>query len=684
MTLDGKAIAKACGGEGELFVNTQLCRSQLENFEQALSGDEPLVVCCTQEAPLFLEAADEHEDAAELSFVNIRERAGWSTAGRDKPKSLTPKLAALISEATLNIPLATSVTMESEGVLMIIGTDERAIEAARHVSDRLDVTVLLTNKADGIAPPALMDIPVFRGDVKSASGHLGAFDVVVTNYAPAKPASRGTMEFEDASGSGSSSCDLILDLRGDAPLFTAPEKRDGYFNPDPGNPAAVMQALLELSDMVGEFEKPRYVDYDPAICAHARSTIVGCSRCVDLCPAGAITSNAAQDRVEIDPYICGGCGSCAGACPTGAARYTLPEGDTLYRRALNVLSVYRDAGGKAPVLLVHDTEHGVAMTGAMARHGDGLPANVLPFTVNQTPQVGLEFILSAAAYGAARVLFLLDPKKASEADGLKREATTAEVVMDGLGYGGDHFHVLEDADPDALASQLAKFADEGAMAVAVPPASFHAMGRKRTVLNLALAHLHEYAPTPVDHVSLPEGAPFGAVEINTTDCTLCLACVSACPTGALKDSEDKPQLSFSESACVQCGLCRNTCPEKVITLAPRLSFLASARAYQVIKEEEPFECIRCSKPFGTRSSIERMVDKLKDHSMFTGGSRLDMLKMCDDCRVVSQMEDTEHPMAGAERPRTRTTDDYLRERDEMRAEAEADMVRKGLKKKDDS
>lgn len=678
MTIDAKGLGQACGADGEPMINTQLCRSQLENFEQALSDDEPVLVCCTQEAPLFLETADGHENSPELRFTNIRERAGWSKAGRDKPKTLTPKLSALIHEATLDIRNSSSVTMSSDGVLIILGTDQKAVDAAQEVSDRLDVTVILTGKVDDIDPPSVMTVPIFRGDITGASGHLGAFEIGVSQFVPANPASIKALAFEGTGQSGASECDLILDLRGGTPLFNAPEKRDGYFNPDPDNPALIMKALLALTDMVGEFEKPRYVDYDSKTCAHSRNSIVGCSRCIDLCPAGAIVSAPTEGRISIDPYICGGCGICAGVCPTGAARYTLPEGDTLLRRLQTVLSSYSGAGGKKPVLLVHDSEHGQAVTGILARHGDGLAANVVPFTVNQTAQVGLDFFMSASAFGASAVVLLVSPQKADEASGLRGEAGIGQTVMDGLGYTGSRFHVLDDADPDLIGTALASLADDKAAPEPAKAGNFLAMGRKRAILNLALAHLHEHAPSRVDFIDLPADAPFGTVSIDTAGCTLCMSCVGSCPTGALKDNSEKPQLSFTEDSCVQCGLCRNTCPESVITLIPRLSFLTDSRSHQIIKEEGPFECIRCGKAFGARSSIEKMVEKLSTHPMFAEGNRVDMLRMCDDCRVVKQLETQDNPMAGGERPRTRTTDDDLREREILRQQAKQDMAEKGL------
>ena len=197
------------------------------------------------------------------------------------------------------------------------------------------------------------------------------------------------------------------------------------------------------------------------------------------------------------------------------------------------------------------------------------------------------------------------------------------------------------------------------------PRHFVPRGAKRELLETAFRELHLAAPAPVDVVALAPGAPFGGVLLNVDSCTLCHSCVNACPTGALSDNPDRAMLRFTESICVQCGLCEATCPEDAIALQPRLDFQAWNAPQRVLKEEDPFHCIGCGKPFGTKSTIERVVAALEEkHWMFTGANarRIDVVKMCEDCRVEAVVNESFDPHA-VPRPPTMTTEDYLRTRE---------------------
>ena len=194
-------------------------------------------------------------------------------------------------------------------------------------------------------------------------------------------------------------------------------------------------------------------------------------------------------------------------------------------------------------------------------------------------------------------------------------------------------------------------------------ATFLPQAEKRTNMRLATEHLHQHAPQPVDAIMLPPSSAFGRADVNVEGCTLCHACVGACPTNALGDNPDLPQLTFQEGACIQCGLCQSTCPEKVISLEPRYRFGEQANDREVVKEEEPFECVSCGKPFASKSTINKMLESLADKHWMFQGDRMERLKMCEDCRVQSVFEENDPHMTTGQRPVLRTTDDYLRARE---------------------
>ena len=654
MPMHADKVRQACAG-ADVTSARHLCRAEIDKFRALAAKDNPLTVACTQESALFEEVAAEIGRTAPTTYANIRETAGWS----GDAAQAGPKMAALLAAAAEPMPPVPVVSLESEGIVLIYGRDDRAIEAAQLLKEHLDVTVLIKPPAT-VAPPRSTDFPVVKGAIRAAKGHLGAFELTVDDFAQPLPSSRGALAFGAARNGAQSRCDIILDLSGGTPLLPAADLRDGYLRADPDDAAAMLRAVLKARDLVGTFEKPRYITFSEDLCAHSRSRIVGCRRCLDLCPTGAITP--AGDHVVIDEKICAGCGQCAAVCPTGAASYALPPADALLRRIRTLLATYREAGGSNPVLLIHDGTHGSELIDALARFGDGLPANVLPLSVNEVTQVGLEAIAAAFAYGASAVRFLLRARPLHDVTGLVRTAALADPILQGLGFGPGRVATIETDDPEVLGQALRSMP---ALAAAPQPASFMPSGAKRGVLREALRELHRAAPAPVDVIPLPVGAPFGAVEINVEGCTLCLACVSACPTGALSDDPETPMLRFSEDACVQCGLCKATCPEKVISLKPQIDFRAATASARILKEEPPFCCIRCSKPFGVKSTIERVAAKLAGkHWMYAGGSnRLDLIKMCDDCRVAVISEQDFDPYGAPPRAPPRTTEDYVRERE---------------------
>ncbi|MGI9407853.1 MAG: 4Fe-4S binding protein, partial [Hyphomicrobiaceae bacterium] len=485
MEIDAAALAKSLadvrGTSDELPVFNQLCRQQIAGYEAAIESGAPVLVACTQEAPLFAEIAAE-KGVAEPLFTNIRERAGWC----ENKVGSTAKMAALLADALHENRPAEQMTITSEGTCLVYGPGQQALDAAGKLASRLSVTALLTDPA-GAIPPGTADVPIYKGTIANAAGALGNFEVVVDGYAPIVPSSRRELAFMMERDGAASKCDIILDLSGNTPLFSDTDRHDGYFHVDPSKPGDLADALFAASDLVGEFEKPLYVRYDANICAHGRSGQTGCSNCLDNCPVSAITPTG--DTVEINPLICGGCGSCSSSCPTGAVSYAYPDRADIVTRAQKLITAYSDAGGKNPVILFHDGSHGAPLISAMARFGHGLPVNVLPVSLYTATQLGHEVMAGILASGAEHVVVLAPNTRRDELAALRGEVDLTNAVLSALGTSEPRTHLLVEDDPDKVEEALYGLEVLTGIARSV----FTPSPQKRETARLAFAALHENA-----------------------------------------------------------------------------------------------------------------------------------------------------------------------------------------------
>jgi ferredoxin len=406
----------------------------------------------------------------------------------------------------------------------------------------------------------------------------------------------------------------------------------GYYHAS-ADDGALARVLDEILEGVGEFEKPRYFAYRESICAHSRSQVTGCNACIEICSTQAILPDG--DHVKVDPHLCMGCGACSTVCPSGAMSYQFPRVADRGAQMKQLLAAYRHAGGEDACIVFHNGHDGRELLAAAASSGRGLPARALPLETWHVAAIGLDLLLPAIAFGANQVAVICAGSEDREyREALRSQMAIGEAILAGLSYGGRHFALVEAGDADGLEQA---FAGLSAAQVPAVPATFLLGNDKRTAIEFAVEHLVKLAPVKADEIALPDGAPFGDVVVDKARCTMCLACVGACPESALMDGVDKPLLKFLERNCVQCGLCEATCPEDAIRLAPRLLLTAQVREARVLNETQPFHCVSCAKPFGTKQMVDAMLGRLAGHSMFAGDGALRRLQMCADCRVVDMM-----------------------------------------------
>ena len=518
-----------------------------------------------------------------------------------------------------------NVTYHSRGHVLLLGSAPSVTQAARVLQGRglASLTMLTTDEAVDLPvasePLIAQVLSAHQQSQLNIAGHLGGF--------------RATLSQDDGDSLNLAQAlierdvfDVVLDLsEGVLNVASWELPPPGYLRLAWERQEAERADVLEsVTELVGEFDKPRYFQVNTDLCAHSSSGNVGCTRCLDVCPADAISSiqGRIESRIEIDPFLCQGVGSCTSACPTGAIEFRLPETRRQQDTLATWLTAYRDAGGEVPVLrfITHDSLEAERAAGITT------PGHIIDAPLEELGAAGHDQWLTALASGASEVRIQLHDDMPNRLSAfLEHQITQAHSLLTALGHDAARIKLLPvgaEGERDALPS-LTPLTES--------PLSFNEPN-KRARLNVVLARLAELGAPSGERHAMPQGAAYGGINVDSAACTLCHACVSNCPTPALKSGGNTPALSFLEADCVQCGLCEQACPEDAITLEPGFLAAPARETRHICHEEAAFECISCGKPFATASTVATIKAKLANHPYFAGDA-MTRLEMCEDCRV---------------------------------------------------
>lgn len=539
------------------------------------------------------------------------------------------RAAAITGTVELANLIPPTVTYESRGNLLIIGEAEQLLHVVDQFLALNSVTLLAT---DTKTYDSKTSHTLYYSQAVSVKGYLGAFDVHCRIEHDATTFETNGLETNLAKIAIGRQCfDLVLDMTATG-VMNVEIPAAGYYALGQRSEAQVsakLAALVEdLPAMIGTFDKPKYFRLNPDLCAHSSRSIKGCDRCIDACPAGALSSDGVA--IAIDPYLCQGVGTCATACPTEAISYALPDPQITQNFVHSVLARYKQDGGQSPTLLLYGERDTAAVIKALAV----LPTSVITIALEELATVGIDTWFSALAYGAHQVLLATNTQyiPATIDTVLTNELTIAQNFLTELGYDADRICLFDFADS-------ANF--EAYEAALITPIETALTGTKREKLFTVLEALNQTSPAQPTYSAVAANAPYGSVTCKTEDCTLCMSCVAVCPTRALHAIGDRPGLLFVEQDCIQCGMCETACPEKVITLEAGFNWDWQARKANKLVHEEPAACcISCGKPFAPASMVKMLTEKLQRHSHFQGEA-IRRLSMCEDCRVRDIFEKME-------------------------------------------
>lgn len=524
--------------------------------------------------------------------------------------------AALNAAKEIAIEPTSLVSYQCKNNVLIIGDDQRVVHVASQLPASMAMTVLISSKETEIDLESIpSSISIAYGKLTSLSGYLGNFNAELTVKGQ-------QVNLATAYNTKLNSFDLVIDLN-KKPVLNQSLLPFGYFSPQ--NDFELEEVIRTLPEMLGEFEKPKFFEYNADICAHGNSGLKACQRCINACPAEAITS--IKDIIKVNPYLCQGGGTCATVCPTGAIQYVYPRLQDTIGKIRAMLKAYYDAGGEQAAIAFYAAEES-------SLYEQAALDNYIPFELEEIASAGMDVWLSAFAFGARDVVLLTHEHTLKEVnETLDTQLSYAHAIIEGMGFESSCLRKLLVKDnEEATMNNISESFN------VVTPGTFMALNEKRNALRMAVDHLYLFAPVPNDIISLPAGAPFGEVQVNKERCTLCMACVSVCPAKALSDGTDLPQLKFSEENCVQCGLCSSACPETALNLVAQYNFDPQLKRNQkILHEDEPFCCTKCAKPFATHAVIDNILGKLSGHSMFQSDEAIERLKMCEDCRVIDML-----------------------------------------------
>ncbi|GFO97387.1 methyl-viologen-reducing hydrogenase subunitdelta [groundwater metagenome] len=663
---------KSSAGADVIEVHEMLCQEP-EKIKDVFERKElsRALVACTSKKEVF-EALD-----LDISFVNLREHCGWVHDREDA----TEKAAALVG-AALNCPRDGRKTIIDAGKdVLIIGPASPSIKIAQHMSRCANIRILITEPCDfGAGIPT--GINILSGRVKDIEGGPGDFriktlknpvsseeciscgkciDVCPINAIDRYPVF-SVSENCDRCGKCYDVCPTqAIDLEDNiATLKTGqvlaigknaiyPEEKKGFYITSigkdvEGTVSLALPAAMEIIANTGGIERDAPVKAILEGCAAGKSGFLGCTLCERACRHGAIIRK--EDNITFDEISCTGCGACASVCPLSLFRME----DDIYGKMEYLLCASKPAIFKRTKrthkILMFTCAHSIPLLDTAGAQKIKYPA-VLPLFVPDLARVSETHILRAFDLGAEGVIMLgcdeCTGDVSEEACGL------AGLILDEFKLG-DRIKVIRNNNDVKSFAESVKFFNEH-IATIQPgrhtPVKLTNASNRRILLEIIASLAAKTGITPGSVVPvfkygvLGTTAPFADISIGAS-CTVCGACTSMCPAGAL--IRDGGSIASIYSYCIACGLCEQACPEKALKMRRVLDMAKMLNTVpSILFKSELQVCASCNKPYMTQAAFDRIAGSFIENVRGDLEPRdqvelikhqVELLRYCENCRPV--------------------------------------------------
>lgn len=385
-----------------------------------------------------------------------------------------------------------------------------------------------------------------------------------------------------------------------------PEKSTGIY---------LESQLPEFFKTVYTAEIKEVVCHNNSICQYSSKLGLGCARCVDSCAHGALSRG--KTGIVIDHVECRECGNCMAVCPTGAMQNGNFDDAALVRYLQNIEY-------ESGLELVLGAEKQLHELWWRKCEEDGNKAFYLEYST--LASLSYFHLLLFYASGFQRIT-LLGNDTGYNLSSLKRQIATANEIVRSL-FNTDFARIV--AVEDYLAG-----ADES---VPTPPVFQVQLGvfeNRRALLSSLLKQFLTISEETLTTEQL--GDDFLAITCNAESCTQCMACLNECKMNALEADRDQLSLTYQAGLCVGCGVCVKVCPEKALSTAADETIDKNFFDKRVFAKAEAVNCKKCGKVFGTRKSLDRVMQILSARESVN----TDHFEYCSDCRVVKLFEEQE-------------------------------------------